>query len=95
MNFQNGHTVLDYGVLTDAVEQFDPGPWTVHFDQFPEAEPEDPMTQIAGMAEVIRGEDSYKNDVKLHGLQDEHLVMLWALKTCKGIKVVDEQAELS
>ncbi|USP75712.1 uncharacterized protein yc1106_02986 [Curvularia clavata] len=95
LKFQNGHTVLDYGVLTDAVEQFDPGPWTVHFDQFPEAEPEDPMTQIAGMAEVMRGEDSYKNDVKLHGLRDEHLVMQWALKTCKGIKVVDEQAELS
>lgn len=90
MNSETDSTVLDYRVLTDAVEQFDPGPWTVHFRQFPETKPEDPMMQIAGMVEVIRGEDSYKDDAKLHGLRDEHMVMLWALKTCKGVEVIDE-----
>lgn len=79
-------------MLTDAVEQFDPGPWTVHFDQFPEAEPEDMSVQIAGMAEIIRNEDSYKNDIKLHGLRDDHLVIIWALKMSEGIDVIDEQA---
>ena len=92
MNFKNDLTDFDYQVLTDAVEQFDPGPWTTHFDQFPEVEPEDPLTQIAGMAEVIRREDSYKNDVKLQSLRDDHLIMLWALKTSKGVEVIDEQA---
>lgn len=93
LSFKNHLTILDYRILTDAVSQFDPGPWTAHFDQFPEAEPEDAQTQIAGIAKVIRNEDSYKNDVTLHGLRDDCMIMLWALKTSAGVEVVDEQTE--
>ncbi|CAO2649645.1 Nn.00g070300.m01.CDS01 [Neocucurbitaria sp. VM-36] len=82
-------TALDYRNLAEAVERFDPGPWTTHFNQFREAAPEDPEEQIRGMAEVIRNEDSYKNDTQLHGLSDDTMIMLWALKTSAGAEVIE------
>ncbi|CAA9958152.1 hypothetical protein PTMSG1_01724 [Pyrenophora teres f. maculata] len=81
-------TMLDYRVLADAVERFDPGPWKTHFDQFPAREPEDAATQIRGMAEIIRNEDSYKNNVELHRLPDDLMIMLWAF-TVSG-QVIEE-----
>lgn len=83
-------TVVDYRTFTDAVNRFDPGPWTTHFDQFPEPEPEDPQTQIQGIAELIRNEDSYKNAPELHGLPDDTMIMLWAFKTSPGVEVIEE-----
>ncbi|KAG9195852.1 hypothetical protein G6011_00973 [Alternaria panax] len=83
-------TALDYRTLTDAVEMFDPGPWTTHFDLHPEPEPEDAETQIKGMAEVIRNEDSYKMDDELHNLPDEFMIILWAFKTSGKVQVINE-----
>ncbi|KAI4681347.1 uncharacterized protein J4E84_007583 [Alternaria hordeiaustralica] len=82
-------TVLDYRTLADAVEQFDPGPWTTHFVP-PEPEPEDAATQMRGMAAVIRNEDSYKQDAELHGLPDDLMMMLWAFKTSDNVQVINE-----
>ncbi|KAH6848455.1 hypothetical protein BKA58DRAFT_348979 [Alternaria rosae] len=82
-------TVLDYRTLTDAVERFDPSPWTTHFVP-PEPEPEDAATQMRGMATVIRNEDSYKQDPELHGLPDDLMMMLWAFKTSENIQVINE-----
>lgn len=83
-------SVLDYRNLADAVQRFDPGPWTTHFDQFPNPEPEDPKAQIEGMAAVIRNEASYKSDTELHNLPDEVMIMLWAFKVSPGVEVVKE-----
>ncbi|RYN46784.1 hypothetical protein AA0118_g12401 [Alternaria tenuissima] len=83
-------TVLDYRMLAEAVEKFDPGPWTTHFDLHPEPEVEDAETQIRGMAEVIRNEDSYKTDKELHNLPDEFMIMLWAFKTSNKVRVINE-----
>ncbi|KAI4653134.1 uncharacterized protein J4E79_008647 [Alternaria viburni] len=83
-------TVLDYRTLADAVEQFDPGPWTTHFVP-PEPEPEDAATQMRGMAAVIRNEDSYKQDAELHGLPDDLMMMLWAFKTSDNVQVINEE----
>ncbi|KAJ6198550.1 hypothetical protein J3E72DRAFT_374549 [Bipolaris maydis] len=89
LNFNENLTMLDYRILADIVEQFDPGPWTTHFDPYPEREPEDPQVQIAGIAEVIRNEDSYKDDSELHGLPDEYMIILWAFKTSDNVEVID------
>ena len=72
--------MLDYRVLSDAVEHFDPGPWKTHFDQFPAREPENTATQIQGMAEIIRKEDSYRDSAELHHLPDDLMILLWAFK---------------
>ncbi|KAI4912959.1 hypothetical protein J4E85_010934 [Alternaria conjuncta] len=82
-------TVLDYRTLADAVEQFDPGPWTTHFVP-PEPEPEDVATQMRGMAAVIRNEDSYQQDAELHGLPDDLMMMLWAFKTSDNVQIINE-----
>ncbi len=86
-------TILDIRNFADAVARFDPGPWTTHFDPFPLPEPEDPEVQIKGMADIIRNEVSYKNDPQLHTLPDDMMVMLWALKTAPGIKVIRDELE--
>ncbi|CAN9382878.1 unnamed protein product [Alternaria alternata] len=83
-------TMLDYRILTEAVNKFDPGPWTTHFETHPEPEVEDAETQIRGIAEVIRNEDSYKMDKELHNLSDEFMIMLWAFKTSDKVRVIDE-----
>lgn len=83
-------TVLDYRDWIDAGDQFDPGPHTTHFNQHPEPEPEDPQTQIAGMAAVIRNEESYKEDAELHRLPDDLMILLWAFKTSGGVRVINE-----
>ncbi|EUC44112.1 hypothetical protein COCMIDRAFT_99009 [Bipolaris oryzae ATCC 44560] len=88
LKFKEHLTMIDYRVLADIVEQFDPGPWTTHFNLNREREPEDPLVQIAGLAEVIRNEDSYKNDPELHGLPDVHMIILWAFKTLDGVEVL-------
>ena len=85
-------TVLDYRTLADAVEQFDPGPWTTHFVP-PEPEPEDVATQMRGLAAVIRNEDSYKEDAELHGLPDDLMMMLWAFKTSDSVQVINEYVD--
>jgi hypothetical protein len=41
------------------------------------------------MAEVVRQEDSYKEDVELHGLPDDLMILLWAFKTSGGVEVID------
>lgn len=83
-------TLLDHRSFCGAVERFDPGPWTTHFNQFPPREPEDTMTQIEGMARVIRNEDSYKRDSELHELLDDAMIMMWAFKTVPGFGVLKE-----
>lgn len=83
-------TVLDYRRLADAVERFDPGPWTTHFNPFPTPPPEESDTQISGMADVIRNEDSYKDDVELHGLPDSAMIVLWAFKTSPAVEVITQ-----
>ncbi|KAH7345875.1 hypothetical protein BKA66DRAFT_576870 [Pyrenochaeta sp. MPI-SDFR-AT-0127] len=83
-------TELDYRSLADAVERFDPGPWTTHFNLFPRTEPEEPAAQIEGMAAVIRDEASYKSDPELHVLPDEVMIMLWAFKVSPNVEVVEE-----
>jgi hypothetical protein len=85
-------TTLEYRSLADAVELFDPGPWTTHFNPI-EPEPEDADTQIRGMAKVIRNEDSYKDDGELHRLPDELMILLWAFKTSKGVQVINEYVQ--
>ncbi|EDU40050.1 hypothetical protein PtrSN002B_002407 [Pyrenophora tritici-repentis] len=84
----NNPTILDYRVLADAVERFDPGPWKAHFDPFPAREPEDTATQIRGMADIIRNEDSYRDNVELHHLPDHLMIILWAF-TVSG-QVIEE-----
>ncbi|KAF1850832.1 uncharacterized protein K460DRAFT_423380 [Cucurbitaria berberidis CBS 394.84] len=83
-------TILDYRNLSDAVQRFDPGPWTTHFNPAPAPEPEDPETQMKGMAEFIRNEDSYKNDPDLHALPDDIMILLWAFKTSPGVDLIKE-----
>jgi hypothetical protein len=81
-------TTLDYRNLVESVERFDPGPWTTHQGIPPQSEPEDPLDQIRGMADVVRNEDGYKNDAELHSLPDGAMIMLWALKTSPDMQVV-------
>ncbi|KAH7386932.1 hypothetical protein DE146DRAFT_635705 [Phaeosphaeria sp. MPI-PUGE-AT-0046c] len=83
-------TILDYRKFAESVELFDPGPWTTHQGPPPEPDPETAEEQIQGMAEVIRNEDSYKNDASLHSLPDEAMIMLWAFKTSPNVQLVDE-----
>ncbi|OAL02489.1 hypothetical protein IQ06DRAFT_375287 [Phaeosphaeriaceae sp. SRC1lsM3a] len=83
-------TILNYRNLEQSVQRFDPGPWTTHQGPPPEPEPETAEDQIRGMAEVIRNEDSYKNDNSLHCLPDEAMILLWAFKTSPNIEVIDE-----
>jgi len=83
-------TVLDYRVLADCVERFDPGPWTTHQGPPPEPEPEDPEDQIRGMAAVIRNEDTYKNDPDLSLLPDNLMILAWAISTSPNIEIIDE-----
>jgi hypothetical protein len=83
-------TVLDYYNLAEQVEYNDPGPWTTHWDPNPSPPPEDPLEEIQGMAEVIRNEESYKNDSSLHELPDELMILLWALKTSPSVQVLEQ-----
>ncbi|RYO15457.1 hypothetical protein AA0111_g11692 [Alternaria arborescens] len=83
-------TMLDYRILAEAVNKFDPGPWTTHFETHPQPEVEDVETQIRGIAEVIRNEDSYKMDKELHNLSDEFMIMLWGFKTSDKVRVIDQ-----
>jgi len=82
----NTLTILDYRDLTDAVHRFDPGPHTTHYVAAPDPEPEDIETQILGMAEIIRNENSYKNDAELSNLPDAAMIFFWALKTSPNIE---------
>ncbi|KAI8940812.1 hypothetical protein NX059_002074 [Plenodomus lindquistii] len=86
--FSDNLTVLDHRRLADAVEYFDPGPWTTHFNPYPTPPLEDPQTQISSMADVIRNEDTYKDDSFLHELPDSEMVLLWALKSLPGVHMV-------
>ncbi|KAL1793727.1 hypothetical protein ACET3X_008709 [Alternaria dauci] len=83
-------TILDYRTLTEAVEMFDPGPRKFHFDLHPEPEPEDGPTMIRGMAEVIRNEDSYKNDEELHSLPDGLMILVWGFKATGQLRPFEE-----
>ncbi|RMZ69723.1 carbohydrate esterase family 1 [Pyrenophora seminiperda CCB06] len=76
-------TTSDLAFLAAAVQHFDPGPWKEHFDQFPTPEPEDVETQLRGMAAVVRNEESYREDARLHGLPDRLMVLMWVFK-CAG-----------
>jgi hypothetical protein len=82
--------VLDHRSLADAVARFDPGPWTSHYGPSAPPKPEDPATQIAGIAAVVRNEESYKMDAGLHGLPEEALILMWAFKTSADVEILDE-----
>lgn len=82
--------MLDHRSLADAVVRFDPGPWTSHYGPLASPEPEDPAAQIAGIAAIVRNEESYKTDTGLHGLPDALLIMMWAFKTSAGVEILDE-----
>jgi hypothetical protein len=74
-------TVIDLRTLCDAVAHFDPTPAkTTHFNQFPTPPLEDAQTQIEGMAEMIRNEQSYKDNPELAGLPDGVMVFMWAMR---------------
>jgi hypothetical protein len=79
-------TIAQLGRIADAVEHNDPEQWREH--QAPPAtpEPEDYGTKVKEMAEIVRNEDTYKNDPVLHGLDDSALLILWALRTSSKIK---------
>ncbi|OAL50921.1 hypothetical protein IQ07DRAFT_643061 [Pyrenochaeta sp. DS3sAY3a] len=83
-------TILDYYNLAKETEYNDPGPWTTHWDPNPSPPPEDPEEVIQGMAEVIRNEESYKNDSSLHALPDELMILLWAFKTSPSVQVLEQ-----
>lgn len=83
-------TMLDYRVLADCVKRFDPGPWTTHQGPPPEPEREHPEDEIRGMADIIRNEDTYKNDADLCLLPDNLMILVWAIKTAPNIEVIDE-----
>ncbi|KAF2868444.1 hypothetical protein BDV95DRAFT_579861 [Massariosphaeria phaeospora] len=73
--------------IAEAVHRFDPEQWRTHHPPIPPSpDLESPSTKIAGMAEIVRNEDSYKNDPDLHGLSDGPMLMLWAMKTSPNIK---------
>jgi hypothetical protein len=66
-------------------EKFDPEPWREHHVRPPPLpETETAREKIPGLADIVRREDSYKNDPDLHGLPDEVLVLVWALKNSKN-----------
>jgi hypothetical protein len=81
-------TILDYRQLTEAVERFDPGPWTTHVGLSEKAEPDDPISQVQGMAEVIRNLDTTAEDPELRTLDDQFTVLLWAFKTSGSVQVL-------
>jgi hypothetical protein len=80
---------LELQQIAEAVEYFDPERLREHQVPSQTQELEDYTTKVEGMAEVIRNEDSYKNDVELHKLSDDALLVCWAFRTSSKI-----QAEL-
>jgi hypothetical protein len=82
--------VLDYRILADSVQRFDPGPWTTHQGPPREPELEEPRDQIRGMADVIRNEETYQTDTDLHSLPDELMIMAWAMKTASNLEIIYE-----
>jgi hypothetical protein len=83
-------TILDYRRLADAVHRFDPGPYTTHYAAAPDPEPESIEAQISGMADIIRNEESYKNDAELSALPDAAMIFFWALKSSPNIEFLSE-----
>lgn len=73
--------------LADDVDKFDPGPWTTHFEPQQEVE-EDGQTQLLGMVDVIRNFDATANDPELQGLDEQCIVLLWALKSIGEVEVL-------
>lgn len=47
-------------------------------------EPEPLADTIAGMAEIVRKDKSYKKDPDLHGLPDQQMLLTWGLKSIGG-----------
>lgn len=81
--------MLDHRYLAECVARFDPGPWTTHYVPLPEhEEPEDPAVVVKEMADIVRKEDSYKDDEALHMLPDDLMLLSWALKTSENMEVV-------
>jgi hypothetical protein len=79
-------SVAELGQIADAVERNDPEQWREHRAPPPTPEPEDYKTKVKEMADIVRNEESYKNDPVLHGLEDTALLILWALRTCSKIQ---------
>ena len=50
--------------------------------------PDDPVTQVQGMAEIIRSLDESGEDPELRTLDDQYTVLLWALKLSGSIQVM-------
>ncbi|KAF2715216.1 hypothetical protein K504DRAFT_22305 [Pleomassaria siparia CBS 279.74] len=72
--------------IADAVERFDPENWRTHVGPCLPPPLEDHATKIKGMAELLRNEESYKDDKFLHGLSDDNLVLIWSLKSLSMTK---------
>jgi hypothetical protein len=75
------------------VERFDPGPSNTHCNpsepEPEEPEPEDPALVFKGMADIIKNEDSYKDDEALHALSDDLMMLQWALKTSEHVEILE------
>jgi hypothetical protein len=86
-------TVLDYRNLTESVMRFDPGPSSTHCNpsgpEPEEREPEDPALDFKGMADIIKNEDSYKDDEALHALPDDLMMLQWAFKTSENVEILE------
>ncbi|KAJ4302850.1 hypothetical protein N0V90_001741 [Kalmusia sp. IMI 367209] len=73
--------------IREQVERFDPELWREHHSPPPppEPEPESLADQISGFNEIIRNEDSYRNDPILHMVPDSMLWFVWAFRTSPNI----------
>ncbi|KAF2115081.1 hypothetical protein BDV96DRAFT_646930 [Lophiotrema nucula] len=89
-HFREPHelNVLELEDIAKAVECFDPEQWREHHNHPPSPPPEDPEVIWKGMADIVRNQDSYKNDTELNDLDlsDEEVVLLFVLRTTEGIQ---------
>jgi len=77
---------LQLEALAKEIKEADPERWRLHRDP-PSTEPtETAEEKIAGMAELIRSWDIYRDDPSLHCLPDSTLCMMWAMKTSPNIQ---------
>jgi hypothetical protein len=51
--------------------------------------PDNPKTQLQGMADTIRNLDESAMDLELQTLDDRFVVLLWALKTSSNVQLVE------
>ncbi|KAF2446271.1 hypothetical protein P171DRAFT_483629 [Karstenula rhodostoma CBS 690.94] len=86
------------------VEYFDPEQWREHghrdildpIDPVGPPEEESARDAILGLNSIIRNESSYQEDAFLHGVPDEWLPIMWALRTSENVRMqlVTENGEI-